>query len=77
MLIALTGSLGALALGIIGLIIGGEWGGNHCTSCQFNGQLGYEATGQIGFLMGAPVGLLSSSWVLAGWLKARNRRRNR
>ena len=51
-------------LGIIGLIIGASIGGNYAEQFVFNGARGYEATGQIGFIIGALIGLISGWWLL-------------
>ena len=40
-----------LILGIIGWIAGAWFGGNFATEVVFNGVRGYEATGQIGFII--------------------------
>ena len=45
---------------IIGWIIGALIGGNYAELFVFNGVQGYEATGQIGFILGALIGLISS-----------------
>ena len=54
--------------GIIGLLIGMDIGGNYFTSFEFNGVRGYEATGQIGFIVGILVfGLIATlccKWIL-------------
>jgi len=50
--------------GIIGLIIGALIGGNYAEQFVFNGVRGYEATGQIGFILGILIGSLSSWWFL-------------
>ena len=44
--------------GIVGMGIGAYLGGNYATSFQFNGVRGYEATGQIGFIVGAALGVI-------------------
>lgn len=65
-LVTLAALVGGLILGAIGLVIGADYGGNFCTTCEFNGVTGYEATGQVGFLIGVPTGaLLSGGGVLA------------
>jgi len=51
--------------GIIGLFIGVQLGGNFATQFVFNGVQGYEATGQICFILGALIGLISSWWFLS------------
>jgi hypothetical protein len=50
--------------GGIGLIIGALLGGNYAEQFVFNGVQGYEATGQIGFILGASIGLISGWWLL-------------
>lgn len=59
----------AFILGVIGLFIAMYIGGNYAEDFVFNGVRGYEATGQIGFIFGALIGLI------AGWrflLKRKN-----
>ena len=51
----------AFILGVIGLFIAMYIGGNYAEDFVFNGVQGYEATGQIGFILGALMGLI------AGW----------
>lgn len=46
---------------MVGLAVGVDYGGNFCDRCEFNGVTGYEATGQVGFLVGASVGLLAGA----------------
>ena len=50
----------ALVSGVLGLLIGMLIGGNYAEQFVFNGVQGYEATGQIGFILGAMLGLFSS-----------------
>jgi hypothetical protein len=59
---------------VIGLIAGAIIGGNLAALYElvsghafvFNGREGYEATGQIGFILGALVGLVGSGVLLFG-----------
>jgi hypothetical protein len=51
-------------LGIIGLFIAMYIGGNYAEDFVFNGVRGYEATGQIGFIIGGMIGLISGWWFL-------------
>ncbi len=53
-----------LVFGVIGLVIGAQLGGNYATQFVFNNVQGYEATGQIGFILGALIGLISGWWFL-------------
>lgn len=62
---------GGLVLGAVGLIVGADYGGNYCCDCEFNGQRGYEATGQVGFLVGAVVGFCSSAWAVSAAMRRR------
>ena len=48
----------ALVFGAIGMIIGALLGGNYAEQFIFNGVQGYEATGQIGFILGISIGLV-------------------
>ena len=50
----------SLLCGILGLIAGMLIGGNFFTEFEFNGVRGYEATSQLGFILGAVGGLLTS-----------------
>ena len=50
--------------GAIGMIIGALIGGNYAEQFVFNGGQGYEATGQIGFILGALMGLIAGWWFL-------------
>jgi hypothetical protein len=43
--------------GLVGMVIGAYLGGNYATSFQFNSVRGYEATGQVGFIVGAALGI--------------------
>jgi hypothetical protein len=55
--------IGLVASGI-GLIIGALFGGNYAQQFVFNGVRGYEATGQLGLILGALIGLISGWWFL-------------
>jgi len=46
------------------MIIGALIGGNYAEQFVFNGVQGYEATGQIGFILGALTGLIAGWWFL-------------
>ena len=46
--------------GVIGLIAGAFIGGNYAEQFVFNDVRGYEATGQVGFIFGALIGIISS-----------------
>ena len=46
--------------GVIGMIVGALIGGNYAEQFLFNGVQGYEATGQIGFILAGLIGLISS-----------------
>jgi LPXTG-motif cell wall-anchored protein len=48
--------------GAIGMLIGALIGGNFAEQFVFNGVQGYEATSQVGLILGALIGLIS------GWL---------
>ena len=50
--------------GITGMILGALIGGNFAEQVVFNGVRGYEATGQIGLILGALAGLISGLWFL-------------
>lgn len=51
-------------LGVIGLLIAMYIGGNYAEDFVFNGVRGYEATGQIGFISGWVIGLITGWWFL-------------
>jgi len=53
-----------LISGGVGLIIGALIGGNYAEQFVFNGVQGYEATGQIGFILGVLIGFISGWWFL-------------
>ena len=55
----------ALVFGAIGMIVGALLGGNYAEQFIFNGVQGYEATGQIGFILGFSIGLISGWRFLA------------
>jgi hypothetical protein len=50
----------AISLAVVGWAIGASYGGNYATGFEFCGPRGYEATGQIGevlgFITGAALG---------------------
>ena len=48
-----------LVTGILGLLAGILFGGNFATDLAFKGVRGYEATGQIGLIIGTLVGLIT------------------
>lgn len=51
-------------LGVIGLLIAMYIGGNYAEDFVFNGVQGYEATGQIGIILGSLIGLITGWWFL-------------
>jgi hypothetical protein len=53
-----------LVSGIIGLVIGSHIGGNYAQDFIFDGVRGYEATGQLGFILCAVAGLFLSVWFI-------------
>ena len=57
-----------LVFGVLGWIVGALIGGNFAEQFVFNGVRGYEATGQVGFILGALAGLIS------GWRLLETRR---
>jgi hypothetical protein len=50
----LAGLSGAIALGLVGLVVGVSYGAKY--DVEFNGMRGYEATGQIGAILGFVAG---------------------
>ncbi len=69
--VAAAGIVGGVVFGVLGLIAGATFGGNFCNTCEFNGLRGYEATGQLGFLVGAGAGALLFAWAVASLLRKR------
>jgi hypothetical protein len=59
-----------LICGMLGMLIGVYLGGNLATNFQFFGVRGYEATGQIGFIIGAVLGAIVS------WKRIENKWKN-
>lgn len=53
-----------LVYGVIGLVVGAVIGGNFAREFVFYGVQGYEAVGQIGFLLGICIGLFRGSWIV-------------
>ena len=49
-----------LVMGILGWLVGALIGGNFTERFTFNGVQGYEATGQVGFLLGVVIGVILS-----------------
>jgi len=56
--------ISAIGLGILGWLIGAYFGGNFAQTFVFNGVRGYEATGQLGAIIGAVLGITLSSFIL-------------
>ena len=50
--------------GTLGWIVGALIGGNYAEQFVFNNVRGYEATGQLGFILGVLLGVISSCWFL-------------
>jgi hypothetical protein len=63
--VVLAGLIGGIALGALGLVAGAIFGGNYATTFEFRGLKGYEATGQIGAIIGFVVGGALSSYLAA------------
>ena len=53
-----------LASGITGLVIGALIGGNYLPDFSFNGVQGYEATGQLGLIIGVLIGVFTGWFLL-------------
>ena len=53
-----------VGVGILGWLVGAYIGGNFAQTFLFNGVRGYEATGQLGFIIGAILGITLSSFIL-------------
>jgi len=69
--VVLAGLIGGIALAILGLIVGGTYGGNYAPDFEFNSLRGYEATGLIGAILGFVSGGALCSY-LAGRLTRRS-----
>jgi hypothetical protein len=69
--VVLAGFLGGIVLAAVGLIAGTAYGGNYATDFRFNGLRGYEATGQIGAILG-----FVSGGALGSFLAGRRTRRS-
>ena len=63
--VAGSGLLGGFLAGFLGLVAGAVYGGNYAVGFKFNGQQGYEATGQLGAMIGFALGALFCSWFAA------------
>jgi hypothetical protein len=72
--VAVAAVAGGLAAGAVGLVVGAKYGGNHCGNCEFNGVRGYEATGQIGLLVGEAIGFVAGGWAVFALLRRRKAR---
>lgn len=53
-----------LVFGLIGMVIGAYIGGNFAQDFTLFGVRGYEATGQLGFILGCIMGLVVSILLL-------------
>lgn len=53
-----------LGLGILGWLIGAYIGGNVVQDFIFNGVRGYEATGQLGSIVGSSLGFILSIFAM-------------
>lgn len=72
-LFAIVGALVLLITGaVVGTFVGIDIGGNYFPAFEFAGSRGYEATGLIGFWVGAALGA-----VLGAWLGSRIGRRSK
>jgi hypothetical protein len=49
-----------ILFGLLGMFVAALIGGNYATGFQFFGVQGYEATGQVGFIIGAALGVIVS-----------------
>ncbi len=52
-----------LVFGVIGWIVGALIGGNYAEQFVFNSVRGYEATGQLGFILGVLIGVFFGWWI--------------
>jgi low affinity Fe/Cu permease len=65
--LALKGAIviaSSLIVGFVGLVIGAYIGGNFAETFTFNRVRGYEATGQLVFLVGITIGITLSIFLL-------------
>jgi len=58
-----------LVVGMLGMLIGAWFGGNYAESFRFANVRGYEAAGQIGFIIGTAIGIFLSEYF---WRKEKN-----
>ena len=58
-----------LLFGFAGLILGTYIGGNFAEDFVFNGVRGYEAAGQLGFILGSAMGILVGILFMRNWKK--------
>jgi hypothetical protein len=57
--------IGSMLLGgFVGMLLGALIGGNHFENFMFNGLRGYEATGQLGAIIGALLGIIITWYCL-------------
>lgn len=56
--------LSGFVIAVIGFIVVVNLGFMYAPGFTYNGWLGYEATGPIGFILGALIGLIGSSMLL-------------
>jgi hypothetical protein len=54
----LVSILAGFIFGVVGMLIGALIGGNFAQQFVFNGVQGYEATGQVGFIIFALIGII-------------------
>jgi hypothetical protein len=71
-LVGTAAIFGSCIAGVVGLGVGADYGGVFCHDCEFNGVRGYEATGLIGFLIGAGVGFVLAAWGVRALLLRHN-----
>jgi len=51
-----------LGIGLLGMFVGAWLGGNYFESFRFASVRGYEATGQVGFIIGMTIGIFLSEY---------------
>lgn len=59
--------------GGFGMVVGALIGGNYFPHFVFNGVRGYEATGQVGLILGILISLITSWWF---WVKRKSAKTN-
>lgn len=68
-------AIGGAVLAAAGLVLGANFGGNYCNTCEFNDLRGYEAMGQLGAVLGAILGFALGAGLAWALFHKRNAKR--